>query len=158
HLFLLDTDIAHGTPAKAEFDGPSLASQLLAGFAHILCAGVGATNVMTELVGSGVVDEGFEAVVSLLATREVLPPGLGPEDLRRPFDVFQTIMAITQTYAPGPYAGDVTLIQPDGADVQEAQHARGRWCGVVAGRFESCRTPGDHFSMLREPAVKTIAE
>ena len=53
-----------------------------------------------------------------------------------------------------PYPGPVTLFRPAGGETARSADGWSR----LAGEIELCRVAGDHFSMIREPAVRTLAE
>ena len=62
-----------------------------------------------------------------------------------------------QRYRPGAYGGSLFLLRAGGAPAaQEVDPARG-WGERVRGEVRTASLPGDHFQVVREPHVRTLA-
>ncbi|HEY0510454.1 MAG TPA: amino acid adenylation domain-containing protein [Thermoanaerobaculia bacterium] len=116
---------------------------------------------------------------------EAKAAGLVPADIRlaefrKLFDAFKTNAQVMRSYAGGPYEGQITLLNADnplpyiGKELPSNYHSnleanpiqdgvdlrdptRG-WSKLAAGGVELHTVSGDHYSMVREPHVRTLAE
>ena len=76
-----------------------------------------------------------------------------PAKLRH-FHIIDTYDRATMAYKPKPYSGPITVLR--------AEHAWGPedkgWGALAHGPLIVRNIPGDHFSMVKEPAVNTLVE
>ena len=82
------------------------------------------------------------------AKGEVLPPKL------RHFHIIDTYDQATYRYAIQPYDGPMTVLKaedsPGPADMG--------WKELVKGELTLATAPGDHYTMIKEPHVKTLSK
>jgi thioesterase domain-containing protein len=88
----------------------------------------------------------------------VLRQGVGLEELRLLYRVFESNLRALVRYVPGPYGGRVTLFRASQTAVPASAGSAGGWGRQVAGGVEEHELPGDHHSILQEPEVRTLAE
>ncbi|WAS90947.1 non-ribosomal peptide synthetase/type I polyketide synthase [Nannocystis punicea] len=62
-----------------------------------------------------------------------------------------------QRYRPGPIAAEVVYFAASEQRDARDTHAGMYWLDLVEGEFSLYRTPGDHFTMMDEPWVETLA-
>ncbi|HEY0734503.1 MAG TPA: thioesterase domain-containing protein, partial [Herpetosiphonaceae bacterium] len=86
-----------------------------------------------------------------------LPPDLGERELRAYLDVFTASLRAMQDYQPRPYAGRVTLFRAGDRPLDEADETLG-WNALVAAGVSVRVIPGDHYTIVRQPHVATLAE
>ncbi|HXQ37619.1 MAG TPA: thioesterase domain-containing protein, partial [Anaerolineales bacterium] len=89
--------------------------------------------------------------------KEAKSNGLIPSEMtliefRNMFDIFKINANILSSYQPGEYPGRITLFR-----TEQAESLKG-WDKFAAGGVDLHVVPGDHFSMVREPHVKVLAE
>jgi thioesterase domain-containing protein len=104
----------------------------------------------------------------------VVPAEMTLLEFRRLFDTFKANSDMMQRYEPGKYEGRVTLIAAEqsleqdpnfvrfdessetaGSTTTDASHG---WTRLAADGVDVHVVPGNHFSMMREPFVETVAE
>ncbi len=61
-------------------------------------------------------------------------------------------------YEPRPYRGKITLFRPRDTIAGPSADATRGWGELAAGGVELCMVSGDHFTMIREPHVRELAE
>ena len=77
--------------------------------------------------------------------------------MRRYFQVHTAHMEALRSYRPRPYAGQITLFRATDALVVDSPDAEDSWKQLATGDVIRYTTPGDHYSMLREPDVHVLA-
>lgn len=87
-----------------------------------------------------------------------LPPGGELFDLHSLFRVFRANVLAEWNYFPRSITIPVTLLQAEHIPHPRRQRAQTRWREVCVGGLDIDRVPGDHFTMLREPDVKLLAD
>ena len=63
-----------------------------------------------------------------------------------------------EKYIPTNYAGDVTLFRCKVQPVSDAMQPQLGWDRIVTGNIKICPIEGDHFTLLREPFTRIMAE
>ncbi|MEO5731116.1 MAG: alpha/beta fold hydrolase, partial [Byssovorax sp.] len=105
-------------------------------------------------------EERVAHTAELAARSGLLPPGVGEAYVRRLLRVNAAHLEARRRYVPGPYAGRVTLLRvedpPHLADAL-GDPTRG-WAALAAAPVDVHVVPGDHFSMVRDPHVRALAE
>nr|MDP9121156.1 thioesterase domain-containing protein [Acidobacteriota bacterium] len=108
----------------------------------------------------GLNDEERLARVLLLAREhQVLPPSFAPEQLRRHWEVFRTNVRSVESYRLGRSAVR-TLLFCAASQPATAAHLSSAldWDRWIEGALEVREVPGDHYSLLRPPAVQQLAQ
>ena len=93
--------------------------------------------------------------------RGMLAPELGMDQSERLFALFRTIRSAFDRYRPAPHPGRLSLLvatrRPDVPPRRERQEPAAAWAALARGRVELEALPGDHYSLLRPPAVAALA-
>ena len=75
--------------------------------------------------------------------------------LRRRLKVHTAHLEAMKKYRPRPFAGRMGLFRP--SDSFDATVAEEDWAQLAAGGITHYTTPGNHDSMLQEPAVEVVS-
>ncbi|RKH14792.1 amino acid adenylation domain-containing protein [Corallococcus sp. CA053C] len=85
--------------------------------------------------------------------------GLEPGQLERLFAVHERLGKANRNYVPASrYSGPAELFRAAAHAGDPTRAADGGWSEWVPGGLAVCQVPGDHFSLLQEPHVLTLAE
>ena len=169
-LALLDSRPA--APELEAADGPAGEAGLLTWFFQDLSGGAAAPDldglVHLEQLEQPKQDAAAdpEARLDLLldqALRAGLLPAAGRDSLRRLLDVFAANARAAVRYRPaGSFGGDVLLLAAAedlaGRGDAGAGAARQAWGGCLAGRVEAATVAGNHYTLLRAPHVRAVAD
>jgi amino acid adenylation domain-containing protein len=85
----------------------------------------------------------------------ILPPGAAGERL---LDLFHNNIRATAAFRPAFYPGAVTLLRASSPASSPTEDLTLGWNRLATGGVQVHFVPGDHFTMLREPNVQTLAE
>lgn len=85
----------------------------------------------------------------------MLPQDLQPDRVSGLFNVYRSNVRALEHYRPKPYPGTIVLLQADRRAGRRT--AYGGWRRLAAGGLDLRSVPGDHFSLVKEPDVKTVA-
>jgi thioesterase domain-containing protein/acyl carrier protein len=98
------------------------------------------------------------AYVLEMATRaNVLPPDIDPSHVERLYHVFKTNVRAMLNYEPRPFPGQLTVFKAEETTAERGDAQRG-WEDFTLEGVELLDVPGDHFTMVRAPHVKALAE
>lgn len=103
-------------------------------------------------------DEQLRYLLERAKAATVVPPDFDVVHIRRLFRVFKNNVQAMLSYVPQPYQGRVTLFR---ADKQIKDNPAGETMGWAAFALEGVEvhaSPGNHFTVVREPDVKVLAE
>jgi amino acid adenylation domain-containing protein len=146
---LLDSHVpAEGTEPPDADD-----AELLAGFARELRGALGLpeTGASTSDRRRSAEDVLEELLAQARAAR-VLPADADVSDVRRRYAVYAANVRAMVAHRPRPYPGRLTLIRAGGAVGPEPE-----WAGLAIGGLDVGAVPGDHYGILRPPAVEALA-
>jgi thioesterase domain-containing protein len=88
---------------------------------------------------------------------DVIPPDLELDRFGRLWRVFRANVAAAAAYRPSPVStGLLVLLAADRAADADAEAAR--WSACATGEIRTAVIPGNHFSIIREPGVRALAE
>lgn len=87
----------------------------------------------------------------------LFPPDITLSQIRRFFDVFKSNVIAARQYKPNAINVTVKLFKATRRRKGFAQDRCLGWGAFLRGRVETLETPGDHFTMLREPDVQDLA-
>ena len=85
----------------------------------------------------------------------VIPGDIQLAHARRLFEVFKINVQAMQSYRPEASSTRITLLRA--GDHEVADETMG-WGALTSGELEVHRVPGDHFTIVREPYVRSLAE
>jgi amino acid adenylation domain-containing protein len=152
---LLDTRAPSSEKDNAEPDDVSLVMS----FAQDLVLSGGGLEIewaqLARLEGQ---DERLEYVLDEARAAGVLPPQLGREDVRRFYEVFKANVRALHSYVASPYEGKVTLFKAAEKYEPTPVDSTMGWGALAVGGVEVLIAPGTHYTMIREPRVRVLAE
>jgi thioesterase domain-containing protein len=124
-------------------------AELVAMFAQDL---LGASLAELSVDPSSLAGMDLEQLLEFAVSTGVLPPGTNPEHLKALFEVFEANLRAARRYEAQAREGQVVLFKAkDGAQDDG-------WSGLVGAGLERHELAGDHYSLLRAPAVRELAE
>ncbi|HEX8276287.1 MAG TPA: amino acid adenylation domain-containing protein, partial [Longimicrobiaceae bacterium] len=86
----------------------------------------------------------------------LVPPEVDAERIERLYAVFRANLAALYDYRPDTWAGAATLLRA--AEHDPAQTESAGWERLAGGGVEVRVVPGSHFTMVREPHVRVLAQ
>ncbi|NEQ72232.1 MAG: amino acid adenylation domain-containing protein [Okeania sp. SIO2C9] len=89
---------------------------------------------------------------------DLLPEEVRVEDLENLFEVFQATAIASYNYEARPYPGNIVLFNASQQLIDVGGDPTLGWRDFVAGEIEIHEIPGEHFSIIREPQVRVLAE
>ena len=151
-LALIDA-IAPGRPGRPEDtpDDAELAVRFAGDWAGL--AGVDGSAVQ---LGDLETDAVLARILEIGQGAGVLAPTVELRDVRRFFARFAANLRALATYRPPPYPGEVVLFRAGERRPAGELDATMGW-GGLAGGLHVLDLPGDHYSLLRAPAVAALA-
>jgi amino acid adenylation domain-containing protein len=87
-----------------------------------------------------------------------VPPDSEPAQLRSLFNVFKANCMAVRRYVPRTRFGRVTLLQAEKQAGASGSQRVSEWSEWADGGLEVSTIPGDHFTIIREPNIKDLAE
>ena len=130
---------------------------LLLGFAQDL--GLRPEHVDDALMSQFVnlsIDDQLSFILQQATKQHLVPPGVELADIYRYFNVYRTNTRALATYVPRAQNVRVALIKAN-EQTSTASDAMG-WTELVAEDVEVHVVPGNHYTLLREPNVRMLAE
>ncbi|HEX8921435.1 MAG TPA: amino acid adenylation domain-containing protein [Pyrinomonadaceae bacterium] len=103
-------------------------------------------------------DQQLAYVLEIAREANILPPDLDLSDVRRLYQVFKANVRAMQSYRPTPAECRVTLFQAVESPASNRQETARGWDELALAGVEIHTVPGNHFDMVREPHVQTLAE
>jgi amino acid adenylation domain-containing protein/non-ribosomal peptide synthase protein (TIGR01720 family) len=138
--------------AQAPRPGAPPPADPVAGFAHDLAASAGLRVALPDAPPEAGPEERLTDLHERALAAGLLPPELGPGELRRLFSLFRSNTEAVSGYAGGTYGGEIVLFRAARPDEPSLG-----WNGLAAGGLEVRDLAGDHYSILRRPAVEDLA-
>jgi thioesterase domain-containing protein len=130
-------------------------ASLVASFAGDLARLLGIGGIALP---EGFGDRGRDDALGWLGVRAeeagLLPPGRGAVELERRFATFAANHRAMAGYAGGPSAAPLLLLRASEPAAVEPDHG---WERVAGQPVEVHELPGDHYTLLQEPAVERLA-
>ncbi|MCE9671221.1 non-ribosomal peptide synthase/polyketide synthase [Myxococcus stipitatus] len=140
----------------AEMLGPDLSTLASRWFAETVAQHVGVAVSLPEHLPPTP-----EAVLELLLEEgrkaDVLPPGLGREQLHAMLRVFESNLRAHARYVPSPYDGRITLLRVSASSPDEGLEPDYGWGALTTGGVDIHTLSGDHQGLMREPHVGELA-
>jgi amino acid adenylation domain-containing protein len=103
-------------------------------------------------------DDQLAYVLQQAGRANLVPPDIGLAQVQRLYRLFKTNVQAIQRYIPQAYPGRVTLFQADEPVGEAPQDSTLGWGQLAAGGVEIHVTPGNHYTMIREPHVQALAQ
>ena len=108
-----------------------------------------------ERLGQDPSDEQLASLLDQTGRAGLTPGDMDVSQLRRRFDLHTAHLEAMKKYRPRPFAGRIVVFRP--SDAPNAAVAEDDWAGIATGGIACYTTPGDHYSMLREPHVQDLS-
>src|SRR5206468_662106 len=103
-------------------------------------------------------DERLGVLLEQARAANLLPPDIGLDQIRRLLDVFKANLRAMRAAVARPYAGRIALFRAaDRLAADEPDPTLG-WGALAAGGVEVQVVAGDHYTIVREPHVRALAE
>jgi thioesterase domain-containing protein len=103
-------------------------------------------------------DEKLLYVLAEATKQNLLPPGIEPRQIRSLWKVFEANFQAASRYAPQVYDRPITLFKAVNKPAGYSPALHEGWHALTLRGVEIKALPGDHFSIVREPHVETLAE
>jgi amino acid adenylation domain-containing protein len=131
---------------------------LMISFARELGLSFESLTLSSDRLSNPNLDEKLTYVLAAATRQRLLPADIEQEQIRRLWQVFYTNARARQNYIPQVYPGRLTLFNArDGRPGNSGDSSNG-WNQVAAGGIDIKELPGDHYSMVREPHVRSLSE
>jgi amino acid adenylation domain-containing protein len=103
------------------------------------------------------IPETLEALLEREEVRAALPPDLDAAHVHELFATFSANRRALHAYQPDVYGGRLTLIRAERSAADDSDDAFQAWSGLAGAGAEVHLLPGDHYALLRPPAVGQLA-
>lgn len=103
-------------------------------------------------------DAQLARLVELARRAGVLPPGAELAQVLGLLEVFKTNVRAMCAYVPRAYGGPVKLFKAREQLTRDNSDETLGWGEAAAGGLEILAVPGDHYTIMREPDVRALAE
>ena len=107
---------------------------------------------------SRTIEERLASLLQEVVRKGCAPPDLNLNQLGRLFEVFRTNVHAMLSYEPQPYPGRITFFRASEQIADNSIDPAKDWRNLAAEGVEVHVVPGDHYTMLREPAVQVMAD
>jgi thioesterase domain-containing protein len=128
---------------------------LLSNFARDLGLPVDGLQLSRDELAKLDSDELLSYVLQRAIEAGVVPGDIQLAHARRLFEVFKINVQAMQSYRPAASSMRVTLLK---AGEQEVADETMGWGALTSGEIEIHTVPGSHFTIVREPYVRNLAE
>jgi amino acid adenylation domain-containing protein len=146
-------------PANSAEDAPQWDEiTLLANFARDLGLPVDSLQLSTDELARLDAEELLSYVLQRAIEAGIVSEDVQLAEVRRLFEVFKINVRARQIYRPQPSSTHVTLLKAaEQVAVDTADETMG-WGALTSGEIEIHTVPGSHFTIVREPYVRSLAE
>jgi thioesterase domain-containing protein len=132
---------------------------LLINFAQDMGISLDGLELSPEQVAELQLDERLIKILEEAKKADLIPPEVELADVRNLFKVFKANVGAMYNYTPEPLDVRVTLLRAsEHFRIEGEQDRRMGWGAVALGGVEVHDVPGNHFNIVREPYVKSLAE
>ncbi|HYH82411.1 MAG TPA: amino acid adenylation domain-containing protein [Longimicrobium sp.] len=149
-LLLIDAPVPWGDPEPDD-------RVLLRSFALQLGLPLERLGPASHAVAALPPEERFGAALEAARADGVVPPELDADRLRALYRVYEANVRALQRYRPGAYGGSLVLLRADGQPAAPGVDPAYGWGERARGEVRVVSLPGDHFGVVREPHVRTLA-
>ncbi len=104
------------------------------------------------------IEERLSSLLQEVVRKGCAMPDLNVKQLTRLFEVFRTNVRALLSYQPQSYPGRITFFRASEQIADLSADPAKDWRNLAAEGVEVHVVPGDHYTMLREPAVQIMAE
>jgi aspartate racemase len=154
-LALFDSQAPLTAPPIADIDEESLLRQFAWDLERLLGAELALT--LDELSQRGP-EEQLPYLLEQAIKSNALPPDLALVQLNGLFQVFKANVRAMLSYEPRLYSGRIVLFQASEPLAGAAENYTKGWAELAAQGVELRPVPGNHYTMIKEPHVRVLAE
>ena len=131
---------------------------LLINFARDLGLSVDGLQLSTDELAKLDPEELLSYVRQRAIEAGIVPEDIQLADARKLFEVFKLNVRAMQHYRPQPSSTRVTLLKAGEHAMVNASDETMGWGTLTSGEIEIHTVPGSHFTIVREPHVRSLAE
>jgi thioesterase domain-containing protein/acyl carrier protein len=153
-LSLLDTWVPDSDTMHAGTDDARLLASFLVQLGHTIHDN---PSVRYEALRGLNPDEQLNYVLEWARRANLVPPDAGAEQIRRLASVYKANIRATQSYKPKAYPKRITLFRASERFAEDGQDPTMGWSEIATGGLDTCTLPGSHYTIVREPHVRTLA-
>jgi thioesterase domain-containing protein len=154
-LALFDSQAPLTTPPMTDIDEESLLRQFTWDLERLVGAELALT--LDELSQRGP-EEQLPYLLEQAIKSNALPPDLALAQLDGLFQVFKANVRAMLNYEPRLYPGRIVLFQASEPLAGAAEDYTKGWAELAAQGVELRPVPGNHYTMIKEPHVRVLAE
>lgn len=103
-------------------------------------------------------DDRLNHILKVAQMMNLLPLELGQQQMRWLLEVFQANLQAMYCYTPNFYPGKMIFFLASEQDEKVVQNFSRGWAELVSGDIEINEIPSDHYAILQEPYVQTLAD
>jgi len=103
-------------------------------------------------------DEQLATLLENAKKADKIPPSVGVEQLRNLLLVFKENILATWQYVPGVYPGNIILFRAEEQQPELSRYRHLGWDDWASEGVDEHIIPGNHYSIIRKPNVKRLAE
>ena len=155
-LALFDSYVPASTGPRTEIDDDALLVQFTSDISGLYDLEESLTQE-TDLQ-SRTIEERLASLLQEVVRKGCAPPDLNLKQLTRLFEVFRTNVGALVSYKPQFYPGRITFFRASEQIADISTDPANAWRNMTGDGVEVHVVPGDHYTMLREPAVQVMAE
>ncbi len=142
---------------SAEDAAPLDEISLLTNFGRDLGLPLDRLNLSADELAKLDSDELLSYVLQRAIEAGVVHPDIQLAHARRLFEVFKINVRAMQSYRPETSSTPVTLLKAEQSTAETPDETMG-WGALTSSEIEIHTVPGSHFTIVREPYVRTLAE
>ena len=131
---------------------------LLINFAHDLGLSVDGLNLSTDELAKLDSEELLSSVLQRAIEAGIVPEDIQLAHARKLFELFRLNVQAMQSYRPQASSQRVTLLKAEEQGTVETPDETMGWGALTSGEVETHTVPGSHFTIVREPYVRSLAE
>jgi len=102
-------------------------------------------------------DEQLRYLFECAQTSNIMPPDIELNQVQHMYQIFKINVGAALSYMPQSKAGRIMLFRPEEYSMANEQIGPAGWESFATEGVELYVVPGNHFTMVREPFVKTLA-
>jgi amino acid adenylation domain-containing protein len=153
-LLLIDSII----PALSASVSESSQLDMLAGFTLHLGLSQERITAVQALLARLSWEEQWACLVREMKDAGILPADIDTTHLHQRFRVYQATVHAWLAYRPQTYQGSLTLLRASDRSGRDDSDPTMGWQKIGTGRLTVTDIPGDHYTLMRQPYVLSLAE
>lgn len=110
-----------------------------------------------EMLKQLTLDEQLQLLITRVQEAHIDPSEAEQAYLRHLYLIYSTNVRAIQSYVPQMYTGNITLFRACDEVIEGAEEPVVAWEALTTGGVHVYTVPGDHYSMLKEANVQTLA-